>query len=201
MPINFTVFYCCYTCLSITGVNFSAMVIDVITMILLALACYRGASKGLIVAVFSFLAVIIGLAAAIKLSGVVAAWLQSSTNVNKQWLPFISFLAVIILVALLVKWSAKLLQKSVEFVMMGWLNRLGGIVFFALLYASVYSIILYYATKMALLKPETIQASKTYSFIEPFGPGVINVLGYLLPVFKNLFSGLEAFFGSFAGKK
>lgn len=177
------------------------MVIDVITMILLALACYRGASKGLIVAVFSFLAVIVGLAAAIKLSGVVAAWLQSSTNVNKQWLPFISFLAVIILVALLVKWAAKLLQKSVEFVMMGWLNRLGGIVFFALLHASVYSIVLYYATKMVLLKPETIQASKTYNFIEPFGPGVINVLGYLLPVFKNLFSGLEAFFGSFAGKK
>ncbi len=105
------------------------MVIDVVTMILLALACYRGASKGLIVAVFSFLAVIVGLAAAIKLSGVVAAWLQSSTNVNKQWLPFISFLAVIIIVALLVKWAAKLLQKSVEFVMMGWLNRLGGIVF------------------------------------------------------------------------
>jgi len=165
--------------------------------VLLAIACFKGVSRGLIVAVFSFLAVIIGLAAAIKLSVVVAGWLKNSTNLNKQWLPFLSFAIVIIVVALLVRLLAKLLQKSVESVMMGWLNRLGGVVFYVLLYVSVYSVVLFYATQMDVLKPATINLSKTYNVIEPFGPKVVNAIGTLLPVFKNLFSDLEHFFGSF----
>lgn len=174
------------------------MVIDIILLILLAIACFKGVSRGLIVAVFSFLAVIIGLAAAIKLSVVVAGWLKNSTNLNKQWLPFLSFAIVIIAVALLVRLLAKLLQKSVESVMMGWANRLGGVVFYVLLYVSVYSVVLFYATQMNVLKPETINLSKCYNIIEPFGPKVVNLVGYLLPVFKNLFSDLEQFFGSLA---
>jgi len=173
------------------------MAIDIVLLVLLAIACFKGVSRGLIVAVFSFLAVIIGLAAAIKLSVVVAGWLKNSTNLNKQWLPFLSFAIVIIVVALLVRLLAKLLQKSVESVMMGWLNRLGGVVFYVLLYVSVYSVVLFYATQMDVLKPATINLSKTYNVIEPFGPKVVNAIGTLLPVFKNLFSDLEHFFGSF----
>ncbi len=173
------------------------MAIDIILLVLLAIACFKGVSRGLIVAVFSFLAVIIGLAAAIKLSVVVAGWLKNSTNLNKQWLPFLSFAIVIIAVALLVRLLAKLLQKSVESVMMGWLNRLGGVVFYVLLYVSVYSVVLFYATQMNVLRPATINLSKTYNVIEPFGPRVVNAIGALLPVFKNLFGELEQFFGSF----
>jgi len=177
------------------------MVIDIILLALIALAIFKGFSRGLIVAVFSFLGIIIGLAAALKLSVVVANWLQKNTSVNNQWLPFISFIIVIICVALLVRWAAALIQKSMEYVMMGWINRVGGVVFYALLYISVYSIVLFYAAQLALLKPETIQVSKTYGLIEPLGPKVIDGLGYLLPVFKNLFSQLEAFFASFTPKK
>jgi membrane protein required for colicin V production len=184
-----------------TNFNFTGMAIDITLLILLALACFKGASRGLIVAVFSFLAIIIGLAAAMKLSVVVASWLQNSTNLNKQWLPFLSFFIVMICVVILVRWVARLLQKTVESVMMGWLNRLGGMVFFVLLYAAIYSVVLFYATEMGFLKPETIQSSKTYGLIEPFGPRIINALGALVPVFKNLFSDLEAFFGSFVHKK
>jgi len=177
------------------------MVIDIILLVVLALAVFKGISRGLIVAIFSFLGVFIGLAAAIKLSVVVANWLQKNTSINNQWLPVLSFIVVLICVALLVRWLAAIIQKSIEYVMMGWVNRLGGIVFYALLYVAVYSIVLFYAAQLALLKPETIQASKTYSFIEPLGPKAVDGLGHLLPVFKNLFGQLEGFFASFGGKK
>jgi len=177
------------------------MTIDIILLILVALACFKGLARGLIVAFFSFFAIIIGLAAAIKFSVVVAKWLQNSTNLNKQWLPFLSFLIVIIAVVLLVHWVAKLLQKAVESVMMGWINRLGGVVLYVLLYLAMYSIVLFYATEMGLLKAAPIQSSKSYGLIEPFGPKIIDALGRLLPTFKNLFSDLENFFGSFVHKK
>lgn len=177
------------------------MVIDVILLILLAIACFKGYTRGLIVAVFSFLAVIIGVAAAMKLSVVVSGWLQNSTHISKQWVPFLSFMIIMIGVAILVRWVANLLQKSVEAIMLGWLNRLGGIVFYAAIFIIVYSIVLFYATEINLIKPEVIQASKTYSIIEPFGPKAVDALGSIIPVFKNLFTDLQAFFGSLVKTK
>ena len=172
------------------------MLIDIIFMVLIAMACLKGYRRGLIVAIFSLLAIIIGLAAAMKFSVVVAGWLQNSTHINKQWLPFLSFMIVIIAVVILVRWLAGLLQKSVEHLMIGWLNRLGGIIFYVVLYITVYSIVLFYATQINLIKPETIQTSKTYAVIEPFGPKAIDALGFLLPLFRNLFTELEQFFGA-----
>src|SRR4051812_25304065 len=118
------------------------MIIDIIYVILLTIALWKGFSRGFIIAIFSFLAIFIGLAAAIKFSAVVAVWLHSSTNIGTRWLPFISFLAVIIIVIILVRWIAGLLQASVEFAMLGWLNRLAGVILYVALYTMFYSIIL-----------------------------------------------------------
>ena len=42
------------------------MAIDIIFLVLLAMAAFKGFRRGFIVAIFSFLAIVIGLAAAIK---------------------------------------------------------------------------------------------------------------------------------------
>ena len=176
------------------------MIIDLVFIILLVLSVVKGISRGLIVAVFSFLAIIIGLAAAMKLSYIVANWLQDSFNTGKQWLPVLSFLIVMIGVILLVRWVANLIQAAVNFSMLGWLNRLGGVAFYLLLYVSVYSILLFYLTKMSLIKPGTLASSYTYSFIEPLGPKAISLLGSVIPLFKNLFQQLSDFFDNVAAK-
>ena len=176
------------------------MIIDIIFLILLALSIIKGMSRGFIVAVFSFLAIIIGLAAAMKFSTVVAGWLQNSFNTGKAWLPFLSFLIVMIVVVFLVRLVANIIQKAVSMAMLGWLNRLGGIIFYFVLYMAVYSIVLFYLTKINFIKPETIAASRTYSFIEPLGPKVINTIGIIIPIFKNMFQQLSDFFSKVAAK-
>jgi membrane protein required for colicin V production len=70
------------------------MIIDIIFLLLLAIAVIKGITRGFVVAVFSFLAIIIGLAAAMKLSYIVANWLQGFFQYGKAWLPFVSFLIV-----------------------------------------------------------------------------------------------------------
>jgi len=176
------------------------MIIDIIFVILLTIALWKGYSQGFIVAIFSFIAIFIGLAAAVKFSVVVSAWLHSNTNIGTRWLPFISFLAVIIIVIILVRWIAGLIQAGIEFAMLGWLNRLGGIVLYVALYIMVYSIILFYATQMGIIKKETILTSVVYNIIEPWGPKSIDMLGNLVPVFKNMFQDLKDFFDSLASK-
>jgi membrane protein required for colicin V production len=172
------------------------MFIDIIFIILIIGAVFKGYSRGLIIAVFSFVAIIVGLAAAMKFSTVVADWLQNSTHIAKHWLPFIAFALVMVGVILLIRLAANLMQKSVEFMLMGWLNKMGGIILYMGLYITVYSVILFYADKMQLLKPETIQASKTYSFIEPWGPKAVNGFSFIIPFFKDMFTHLETFFES-----
>ncbi len=174
--------------------------IDIVFAILMIVACIRGYQKGLIIALFSIIAFIIGLAAALKLSVVVSAWLSHNTNAGAKWLPFISFALVFFGVTLLVIWGGKLIEKTFQMALLGWVNRLGGIIFYAALYIIIFSVFLFYAEKTNLLKPDTIKASQTYSFVQPWGPVVIDGFGKLIPIFKDMFSDLETFFGNISNK-
>ena len=176
------------------------MAIDAFFALLLIFACIKGYQKGLIVALFSVLAFIAGLAAALKLSSVVAAKLSASTSVSVKWLPVISFVLVFLIVVLLVNLGAKMLQKSVELVMLGWVNRLGGIIFYALLYSIVLSIFLFYAVQLHLVKNDSMMASRCYSFIKPLGPAIIDKLGSIIPFFRDMFNQLQHFFGTVSNK-
>ncbi|HYE54369.1 MAG TPA: CvpA family protein [Chitinophagaceae bacterium] len=171
------------------------MLIDIIFAILVIVAIFKGLRRGFIVAIFSILAFIVGLAAAIKLSAVVAEYLAGSTNISGKWLPFLSFLLVFILVAVVVRIVAKLIEKSVEFAFLGWLNRLLGVALYFALYTIIFSILLFYAVQMQLLKQQTLDASATYLFIQPWGPYVMEGLGAVVPWFRDMFEQLKDFFG------
>jgi membrane protein required for colicin V production len=146
-----------------------------------------------VVAVFSLLAFIIGLAAALKLSVVVAEYLGTNTNIAKRWLPILAFAVVFFVVVLLVRLGAKAIEGGLRMAMLGWLNKLGGVVFYFLLYFFIFSIVLFYATQLHIIKPEATHSS-TYPIIYPIAPVIMDALGSILPFFKNMFAELENFF-------
>lgn len=170
------------------------MLIDIVALLLVVLAIFKGLSKGLIVALFSFLAFILGLAAALKLSTAMAEYIGANVEVSQRWLPFIAFVVVFIIVVLLVRLGAKLLQSAVQMAMLGWLNRIGGVLLYILIYYFIYSVLLFYATQLNIIKPGTTQASVTYNYIAPFGPKVMEILGSIIPLFKDMFEDLLQFF-------
>ena len=176
------------------------MLLDIILLVLLILAIIKGYQRGLIVGVFSLVALIVGLAAAIKLSTVVAGYIGKAVKLSDTWLPIISFAAVFIIVVLLVRIGANILQKTVEIAMLGWVNRLGGIVFYIAIYIIAWSVILFYVEQVNLVKPETIHKSVTYTFIQPCGPWVINGFASVIPPFKHMFAELQSFFSGVAQK-
>ncbi|MBL7701712.1 MAG: CvpA family protein [Ferruginibacter sp.] len=176
------------------------MLIDFAFAILLILAIIKGYQKGLILAVFSILAFVIGLAAALKLSAAVAEWLKDSISVSAKWLPFIAFALVFLLVVLLVRLGARLIEKSFQAVLLGWANRIGGILLYAVLYTIILSIFIFYAEKLQLIQPATIQSSATYKFIQPWGPKLMDNIGSIIPVFKDMFTELGDFFNALSNK-
>jgi membrane protein required for colicin V production len=176
------------------------MLIDFTFAALIILAIVKGYQKGLILAIFSVVAFIVGLAAALKLSTVVAGYLKDSVNVSAKWLPFIAFALVFFAVVLLVRLGGKLVEKTFQAVMLGWVNRIGGILLYAALYLFILSVFVFYAEKLHLIQPATIQASATYTFIQPWGPVIIDNFGKVIPVFKDMFTELGDFFNSVSNK-
>lgn len=176
------------------------MIIDFIAFGLLVLAILKGFRNGLVVAIFSLLAFIIGLAAALKLSAVVADYLGDNTNISQRWLPVLAFAIVFFIVIFLVRLGAKALEGGLKMAMLGWLNKLGGILFYVLLYLFIFSIILFYAQQLNIIKPESVETSTTYPVIYPMAQIVMDGLGSLLPFFKDMFAELENFFGELSKK-
>lgn len=177
------------------------MIIDIVFLLCMLLALVKGYSKGFIIALFSVVGFIVGLAAAIKLSAFVAGKLSEHLPNAGKWLPAISFLLVFIAVVVLINMGAKLIQKTIEMVLLGWVNRIAGIILYALLYSIFISVFLFYAVQLHILSPETVAASAVYPFIEPLAPAVINGIGKVIPIFKDLFEQLEGFFGKLTPEK
>lgn len=174
--------------------------IDIIFAVILLVAILKGYRKGFIIAIFSIIAYIVGLAAALKLSATVAEYLKKNMDISGKWLPFLSFAFVFILVVFLVTLGGRLIEKTFEMALLGWLNRLGGILLFVLLYTIIFSIFLFYSEKIHLFDKEAFITSKAYPYLKPLGPGVINQFGKILPAFKDLFNQLENYFDSLPTK-
>lgn len=176
------------------------MLLDIIFAVIIVLAILKGYQKGLVVGLFSFVTVVIGLAAAMKLSTVVAGYIGKAVKVSDQWLPIISFAVVFFIVLLLIRLGARAIEKTVELAMLGWVNKLAGVIFFAAIYTTIFSVLLFYTEQMKLIQPETIRTSVTYSFVQPWGPKAINGFGTVIPIFKDMFEQLELFFDGVAQK-
>ncbi|MDB5280451.1 CvpA family protein [Ferruginibacter paludis] len=174
--------------------------IDIIFAILIVIAVIKGYQKGFIVAVFSIVAFILGLAAALKLSSVVAVYLQNNATISASWLPFISFAIVFVVVAVLVNMGGKLIEKTFEMAMLGWLNRIGGILLYIVLYIIIFSVFLFYADKIHLFSETAMESSKVFPFVKPWAPFVIDGFGKIVPVFKDMFTQLEGYFESLSSK-
>jgi membrane protein required for colicin V production len=176
------------------------MIIDIILLGLVIMAVVKGLKRGFVVALFSMIAFILGLVAALKLSTVVAAYLDDSINVSARWLPFLAFGLVFIVVVLLVRLMAAVIQSTMELALLGWVNRIAGIFLYVIMYILIFSVLLFFAVQMNFLNKDTLDRSATYPYIEPVGPFVIDGIGALMPWFKDMFAELQEFFGRLSDK-
>jgi membrane protein required for colicin V production len=161
----------------------------------MVMATFRGLRQGFIIAVFSAIAIVIGLAAAIRLSAAVAVSSSTHMHLSSRWLPVITFVLIFLAVVVIVRLGARLAEKAVDLALMGWLNKLAGVLLYAAVYTIILSVLLFYAVQLHLIAGKTLSSSVTYAFIRPWGQVVINEFGKFVPWFEGMFTHLEDFFG------
>jgi membrane protein required for colicin V production len=96
--------------------------------------------------------------------------------------------------------TGKLIEKTFEIAFLGWANKLGGILLYAALYTIIFSVCLFYADKIHLLGKPTLADSLVYPYVQPVGPKIMNGIGQWIPIFKDAFTQLEAFFSGVSNK-
>jgi membrane protein required for colicin V production len=170
------------------------MRIDLIFFLLMIFAVLKGFKNGMIGAVFSFAAFFVGLAAALKLSAVVAKYLQDGFDKPAAWWPAVAFLLVFLVVGSLMRMAAGVLEKALNFAMLGWVNSLAGFLVYAILYTLIFSVVLFYYDQIMHISEATKSDSKVYAYIEPWGEWTMRSLGYIIPQFKDVFADMQDFF-------
>ncbi|MCB0698708.1 MAG: CvpA family protein [Chitinophagales bacterium] len=170
------------------------MIIDIIAITLIIIFFIRGYMKGIIVAAFSLIAIVLGIICALKLSERLASYLLSAGYVSSGWAQLLSYVVLFIGVVWLVRIIAKAIESAASMAMLGWANKGIGGLLYAFLAVTVCSSIFWLGREMQLLSEETIAASKTYPYIEPVAPWIADKVGMVLPFLKNVFADLQTFF-------
>jgi membrane protein required for colicin V production len=154
---------------------------------------YKGWTKGFIMAIVSFVSFFAALALALQFSGWVEGYLKKQTDSDSDWLAFLAFLLVLIGAIIAIRLLGKIIEKSVELVMLGIVNRLVGIGLYLFIYLSLFSVVLVYLKQFGLVGNETAIHSKSYTYLINFGGWVIDFFAEWLPAVKNLFNDTKDF--------
>ena len=155
-------------------------ILDIIFLVPLLFALYRGFKKGVIHMVAALAALILGIVGAIKFRPLFASLLDSLFDISPDHMNMIAFSVAFVSIVLLVHLLAFLVEKLIKAVALNLVNRLLGMGFGFLVTAFVISMILWPLNQVnaekQIIKPERIEGSFLYKPLSAFAPAVFPYL-------------------------
>lgn len=156
--------------------------IDLVFIILLLWAAYKGFTKGFIIQLSTFAALLLGIVGAIKFSDTTSAYIVKHFEVSEQYLQILSFAITFIIIVILVHFLARLVNKLVDAIALGIVNRVLGILFSLLKTGFIISIILVLVNKADntynFIPNETKEKSLLYQPLSGFAPMIFPYLNF-----------------------
>ena len=104
-------------------------IIDIIILVCCIPALFHGFSKGFVSQAISLVALVLGVWMSFKFSAPLGEWLKSFADLPGTVLNIIAFALILIMVMLVLKLVGIALEKVIKVAMLGWLNKLLGVVF------------------------------------------------------------------------
>jgi membrane protein required for colicin V production len=154
--------------------------LDIIFLVPLLFALYRGFKKGMIHMVASLAALVLGIFGAIRLRPMFASLLDSIFDISPDYMNVIAFSVAFVSIVLVVHLVAFAVEKLIKAVALNLVNRLLGMGFGLLVTAFVISMILWPVNQVneekQIIKPERIENSLLYKPLSAFAPAVFPYL-------------------------
>jgi membrane protein required for colicin V production len=155
--------------------------IDILIIIVLGFAMVRGFINGLVKEVASLAALIIGIWGAIKFSTFTAEKLYDYFDLTGKYVGLISFLITFGIIVIIIHFIGLLVNKLMEAIALGFINRLLGIVFGLLKSVLIMSVIFVVFNAIDSHRPflpkEKIEQSMLYNPISDIAPAIFPIIG------------------------
>lgn len=140
--------------------------IDIVILLLLLFAIWRGFKKGFIVELFTLLAVFAGLYAAVHFSDYISVKLRDDAGWEWEYVPVVAYAICFLAVGAMVYFGGRMLEKVIKVVQLSLVNRIAGAVFsvftMILLIGGVILISDSYDDRSDILSDETKEGSLLY---------------------------------------
>ena len=154
--------------------------LDIIFLVPMLFALYRGFRKGIIHMIASLAALVLGIIGAIKLRPLFASLLDSLFDISPDYMNVIAFSVAFISIVLAVHLVAFVVEKLIKAVALSLVNRLLGMGFGLLVTAFVISMILWPVNQVneekQIIKPERIENYLLYKPLSAIAPAVFPYL-------------------------
>ena len=162
--------------------------IDIAITVLLALGGYFGYKRGFLAELFFFLSLVLGVMIGFKLTGWGVTYLHKHFNADTDFLPYISFFIIFILVVLLVIFIGNRIKHVMDQTFLGKVDAVAGAILGIMKYAFCASTIFWLALKVNYTFPESwTQGSWLYPRTVAFARTVSEFFGNFLPFLKETF--------------
>jgi membrane protein required for colicin V production len=116
--------------------------VDLLLLLPIIWFVYQGFRRGFIIELASLVALILGIYAALYFSGYAAGFLVDRFHMGPKYVPVVSFIITFIVVVFLVYSVGKLLEKVINMIALGFVNKFAGAVFGLLKGAVIISVVL-----------------------------------------------------------
>ena len=154
--------------------------LDIILLICLVPFLVRGLTKGFTAQLIALASVILGVWLSFKFTDLVCTWLEPYLEVSPQVLHIIAFLLILVAVILGLHLLGKMIRGLIKLVMLGWLDRLLGLVLALATGALVLGLLVLLVdtlnVRFGFIKEETLAASILY---EPLKEVATTVFPYM----------------------
>lgn len=155
--------------------------LDILLIIPLVWMAWRGFNKGLIIEMATLLALILGIYAAIHFSSIAGEFLDQHFTIAEKYLSIISFIITFLIVVLIVVGIGKLIEKVIDLIALGFINRILGSAFgimkAVVILSAILLIIEVVDTKEKVITPKTREGSVLYSPVSSVIPALLSFIG------------------------
>ena len=118
--------------------------IDITLAVFLVWSLIKGFRKGFVIELATLAALILGIYGALKFADVTAEYLTYNIDLPEDYTPLIAFVVTFVVIVIAVHLLARMLDKMIKMVALGFLNRFAGAVFSLLKTALFLSFILFF---------------------------------------------------------
>ncbi len=161
-------------------------IIDIILLICFIPALIQGFRKGFISQAISIISVIVGIWLSARCASLVSNWLSQYIQGSEQVLKIVSFVLIIAGVITALSIVGRILEGAIRIIMLGWLNRLLGIVFALLKTALIVGlVIMLFCTindSMDIVSKQTLNSSVLF-------PPLKSMAYSIFPYLREMFFG------------